>query len=144
MRKKYLHKKFWSIYREILSGVKCNSKIPNIYYDIKFRKSIIRRWSIKKLFSKISQYSQENTCVGISFLIKMLWDVHSCSFIKKRLQHLCFPVNIAKFLRAPVLKNICEWLFEHFPTWTNKITSNIDRKWKRYFFKSKIKNHSKT
>ena len=26
---------------------------------------------------------------------------------KKRLQHRCFPV---KFLRAPILKNICEWL----------------------------------
>ena len=33
-----------------------------------------------------------------------------CNFIKKRLQHKCFPVNIAKFLRAIVLKNIWEWL----------------------------------
>ena len=31
-------------------------------------------------------------------------------FIKKRLQHRCFPVNIAKFLRTPILKNICEQL----------------------------------
>ena len=30
----------------------------------------------------------------------------ACSFIKKRLQHWCFPVNIAKFLRAPFLQNI--------------------------------------
>ena len=28
----------------------------------------------------------------------------------KRLQHRCFPVNIAKFLRTPILKNICERL----------------------------------
>ena len=28
------------------------------------------------------------------------------NFIKKRLQHKCFPVNIAKFLRTPLLKNI--------------------------------------
>ena len=27
------------------------------------------------------------------------------SFIKKRLQHRCFPVNIAKFLSTPILKN---------------------------------------
>ena len=27
--------------------------------------------SIKKLFFKISQYSQENNCVGVSFLIKI-------------------------------------------------------------------------
>ena len=33
-----------------------------------------------------------------------------CNFIKKRLQHRRFPVNIAKFLRAPILKNICERL----------------------------------
>ena len=30
-----------------------------------------------------------------------------CNFIEKTLQHRCFPVNIAKFLRAPIFKNIC-------------------------------------
>ena len=29
---------------------------------------------------------------------------HACNFIEKRLQHRCFPVNIAKFLRTPILK----------------------------------------
>ena len=28
------------------------------------------------------------------------------NFIKKKLQHRCFPKNIAKFLRTPTLKNI--------------------------------------
>ena len=33
----------------------------------------------------------------------------ACSFIKKRLRDSCFPVNIAKFLRAPILNApICE------------------------------------
>ena len=32
----------------------------------------------------------------------------ACNFIKKRLQHRRFPVTIAKFLRLPILKNICE------------------------------------
>ena len=43
------------------------------YHHIKFWKSIMnRRRSIKKkLFSKISQYSQENNSIGVSFLIKM-------------------------------------------------------------------------
>ena len=44
------------------------------------------------------------------------------NFIKKRLLHMCFPVNIAKFLGTPVLKNICEglllyarcWYFQYF------------------------------
>ena len=39
------------------------------------------------------------------------------NFIKKRLQHRCFPVNIAKFLSTSILKNICvrlllKWLKE--------------------------------
>ena len=33
-----------------------------------------------------------------------------CNFVKKRLQHSCFLVNIAKFLRTPILKNFCERL----------------------------------
>ena len=36
----------------------------------------------------------------------------ACSFIKKRLQSSCFPANIAKLLRPPFLKNICERLLQ--------------------------------
>ena len=43
---------------------------------------------MRKAVLKISQYSQEG-------------------FIKKRLQHNCFPLDIAKFLRTPISKNIC-------------------------------------
>ena len=32
------------------------------------------------------------------------------NFIKERLQHRCFPVNNAEFLRTPILKSICERL----------------------------------
>ena len=32
----------------------------------------------------------------------------ACNIIKQRLQHRCFPVNIAKILRTPFLKNIFE------------------------------------
>ena len=62
-----------------------------------------RRCSIKKLFLKILQYSQENNCVGVSGL-------KACNFIKKRLETRYFPMNIVKFLRASILKNICERL----------------------------------
>ena len=34
-----------------------------------------------------------------------------CRFIKKRLQHRCFSVNIANILRTRIMKNICEELF---------------------------------
>ena len=33
-------------------------------------------------------------------------DHKACNFIEKRLQHRCFPMNIATFLITPVLKNI--------------------------------------
>ena len=35
--------------------------------------------------------------------------------LQKRLQHKCFPVNIAKFLRIPILENICERLLLYAP-----------------------------
>ena len=51
----------------------------------------------------------EKECVLKNFAI--LTGKHLCwNFIKKRLQHRCFPVNIGKFLRTPILENICEQL----------------------------------
>ena len=69
----------------------------------------MNRCSIKKLFLKILQYSQENTCVGVSFLVK----IRAFSPVKKTSTQT-FPMNIVKFLRTPVLKNSCERLFERF------------------------------
>ena len=43
------------------------------------------------------------------FSIKFL-TFHVCNFIKRSLQHRCSPGNIAKFLRTPIFKNICERL----------------------------------
>ena len=105
----------------------------------------------KKVLLKISQNLQENTCGQSLFLNKVTrlrpaiknfaifiekhlrWSLflnknvgfQSWNFIKKRLQHRFFPVNIAKFLRTPVLENICERLFERFPTWASNITRNM-------------------
>ena len=50
----------------------------------------------KKLFVKISQYSLENACVGVSF--------------QKKTPMQVFPVDIAKLVRLPLLKNIDERL----------------------------------
>ena len=33
-------------------------------------------------------------------------------FIKKRFRHRCFPVNIAKFLRTPILENIKKMFYD--------------------------------
>ena len=58
-----------------------------------------QRCSVKRAVLQNLQYSPENTCVGVSLY---------CSFIKNRLQHRCFPVNIVNFLRILILKNICD------------------------------------
>ena len=39
-------------------------------------------------------------------LFKKVAGLQACMFIKKRLQHRCFPVNIAKLSRTPILKYI--------------------------------------
>ena len=33
--------------------------------------------------------------------------LQACNFIKNGLRYRCFPMNIAKFLRTPILKDIC-------------------------------------
>ena len=102
--------------------VKYNSKISNIYHYLKFWKSIINRCSIKKLFSKISQYLQENTCVGVSFLIKM--------------QAFRFAILLKTDSNTDVSREYCKTFkntWEHlwtavwtFSLWINNITSNIE------------------
>ena len=46
-----------------------------------------------------------------------------CNFLKKGLQHRCFPVNIAKFLRTLILMKICEQLLLQFLLLTVNISS---------------------
>ena len=43
-------------------------------------------------------------------LFNKVAELQTCNIIKKRLQHRCFCVNIAKFLKTPILKIICERL----------------------------------
>ena len=63
--------------------------------SIQNKKSHIqKKMSMKSLFYKV---------VGLQV----------CNFIKKRLQHRCFPVKFAKVLRTPILENICERLLLH-------------------------------
>ena len=39
-------------------------------------------------------------------------DFKPCNVVKKRLQHRCFPLNIAKSLRTSILKIICKRLLQ--------------------------------
>ena len=66
-------------------------------------RSSLRRCSVKKVFLKILQNSQENNCARVSLLIKL--KTKACNFIKKRIWHRCFLVNFAKFARTPFSQN---------------------------------------
>ena len=43
-------------------------------------------------------------------IFKKAAGLKACNFIKKRLQHRCFPVNFAKFLRIPFVTGHHRWL----------------------------------
>ena len=47
----------------------------------------------------------------------------TCNFLIKRLQHRCFPLNIAKFLKTLILMKICEQLLVQFLLLTVNISS---------------------
>ena len=57
--------------------------------------------SVKKVFLKISQIHRKTHV--FEFLFNEVAGLGAGSFIKKRLQHRCFPVNFAKFVRTPIL-----------------------------------------
>ena len=61
-------------------------KLPSLsvfdHFEVLALKRLIMHMIALEAFLKCFQYSQENTCLS--------------NFLKKRLQHRCFPVNIAK------------------------------------------------
>ena len=65
--------------------------------------TVVRRCSVKKVFLKIVQNSQGNTCARVSGL-------RPATLFKKRLWHRCFPMNFAKFLRTPFFIERVWWL----------------------------------
>ena len=50
----------------------------------------------------------------LEFLFNKFAALKAGNFIAERLQHRCFPVNIAKFLKRFILKVICERLLLNF------------------------------
>ena len=85
--------------------------MTSLYCDRTVRSSQ-RRFSVKKLLLKISQYPQETPV--LESLFKKVAGLKACNFIKKRPEHRCFPVNIAKFLILLNSKNNCERLLFDF------------------------------
>ena len=71
--------------------------------------AVYQRCSGKKGFLEIFQNSKEDTCVRVSFLIK-LQALRPATLLKKRLWHSCFPASFEKFLKAPFIIKQLWWL----------------------------------
>ena len=70
-----------------------------------------RRCSIKKAILKhFVIFTRKHLCWGVFF--NEVAGHQNCNCIKKRLQHRYFLAYIRKFVRRPILKNICKRL--HF------------------------------
>ena len=98
---------FSSVSAVILQG---ESKIQlSVISKKDFQKQSSRGVLQKKVFLEISRNSQENTCAGVSFLIKFQAS-RPATLLKKRLWHRCFPVNFGKFLRILFFIEHLWWL----------------------------------
>ena len=84
-----------SFHENAISGCKIQKQPPEVFY--------------KKSFLKIFAIFPWK-CLCWSLFFDKVPRLKACNFIKNRLQQRCFPVNIAKFLRASILKNACERL----------------------------------
>ena len=71
-----------------------------------------QRCSLKKVFLQICNIHRK-TPVLESLFNKV--DLKACGFIKKSLQHSCFPVNIASIFRTSILTNTCKRLLQYSP-----------------------------
>ena len=90
---------------------------------VSFRSSH-RKCSIKNFVLKdFTQETLVRKTPVLEFLFNKLTGMKAWNFIKKQLQDRCFPGKFAKFLRASILKNICEWMLLFFPNGLWELTS---------------------
>ena len=76
----------------------------------RYRKGRSQMFFKKDVLKNFSIFTGKHLCWS---LLLNKWQVfRSAALLKKRLQHSCFPVNIAKFLRTPTLKNIYKRLLQ--------------------------------
>ena len=80
-----------------------------------------QRFSIKKVFLKVSQKSQKNTRAGVSFFNKIA-GVSPATLLKRDSSTGYF---LQKFLRTLFLPNISEWLVLYFTSWGTDRLYNV-------------------
>ena len=93
----------------------------NLNLHLLTHRSSHQRCSVKKVFLKISHISRETLMV--ESLLNKDGGLQTCNSIKNGLKHRCFFVKFVRFLRTPILNNICEGLFldldVKFPAWVS-------------------------
>ena len=77
------------------------------------------RCSIKMMFLKISQNSQENTCARVFF--NKVEGFRPATLLKKRLWHRCLLANFAKILKTLFLQSSCDNCFDNLSCNHSKI-----------------------
>ena len=107
--------KLFSIRNEKLGSLRCfsiNESKKQLKQSLSkskiFFRSSHQRCSVKKVVHK-----KFATLTGKHLrwsLFNKVAGFQACNFTKKRLQHRCFPVIKAKFLRTPMMKDLCKWL----------------------------------
>ena len=73
------------------------------YETVRILEEVVQRCSANKVLLEISQNSQENTRVRVSFFKEL--QAMPATLLKKRLWHRCFPVNFVTFLRTLFSQN---------------------------------------
>ena len=87
-------------YHKVLHRGCCRSPRSASEHKHIYKEAVVRRSSVKKVFLKTAQNSRENTCAGVSFLIKLfkketLAQVFSCEF--------CAISKITFYYRTPLV-----------------------------------------
>ena len=93
----------------VISEVETHKKhsSKNLQISRKIRSSH-RKCSAKiGVLKSFTNFTGKRLCWRLSFI---KFKRQTCYFIKKKLQHWCFSVKFAKFLGAPILKSICDWV----------------------------------
>ena len=88
----------------------CNILSYSVAFTKKKNLLYLRHWFFPGKFIYFSEAATGGVLWEKLFLKKFrifTGKLRACNFIKKRIQHRCFPLIIAKFLRTPILKNIC-------------------------------------
>ena len=95
MKKLKTGSKIFNAFMTFLSHSNVTYKIWTKYFFVIWAEAVARRFSVKKVLLKISQNSHENTCVWVSFLIKL--KAETSNFIKKETLAQVFSYEFEEF-----------------------------------------------